>query len=275
MTARIIAIANRKGGVGKTTTAVTMAQGIAEYTRLKVLLVDLDPQGNAAPSLGIFDRARGTLADLLLDKATLSECVAPADRSSTGGPSRPNLFLLASDDSLSDAKDELVTQAFKSMITGGTANSLRDILRERLARAIEVFDYIILDCPPSLDAAMDRAVYNLADETIVPVKVDYLGSKGTAQHTQDIIRRQQAGANIRISWILPTFLRSREILARQVVEALQQTYGSKVAMPIPQSVAVEQAPAAGGLTVLEYDPGSPAAEAYRDLIQRVAAEVTA
>ncbi|HSG17242.1 MAG TPA: ParA family protein [Anaerolineae bacterium] len=274
--ARIYAVVNRKGGVGKTTTAVTLGHGLAKKIAGEghVLIVDLDPQGNVATSLGLSVNGRD-IADVLTGEAPVEEAILHADRSQVGGPARPNLWVLPASDALADAKLTLVANAALTSVLdqfGGRAVKAvptDQLLQTHLSKAVATFDYIILDCPPSLDM-LGTAIYHFADEAVVPVKVDYLGVGGTARHTQDIIQAQAEGIDIRVGVIVPTFVRAREILARQMMRALVDSYGkSRVAVPIPQSVVVEQAPAAGGLTVFEYAPGSVPAQAYWRLVEKV------
>jgi chromosome partitioning protein len=274
--AKIFAVVNRKGGVGKTTTAVTLAQGLAMKLQGKghVLIIDLDPQGNVATSLGLSVNG-ADIANVLTGDLPVEQAILPADRGSAGGPTRPNLWVLPASDALADAKLTLVANAALSSVLdqfGGRAMQAvptDQLLRTHLAKAVATFDYIILDCPPSLDM-LGTAIYHFADEAIVPVKVDYLGVGGAARHTQNIIAAQAQGINIRVGVIVPTFVRAREVLARQMMRALIDSYGkSRVAVPIPQSVVIEQAPASGGLTLFEYAPDSVPAKAYWRLVEKV------
>lgn len=274
--AKIYAVVNRKGGVGKTTTAVTLAHGLARKLedRGHVLLVDLDPQGNVATSLGLSPNGKD-IARVLTGEMAVEMAIVHADRGRTGGPERPNLWVLPASDSLADAKLTLVANAALSSVLdqfGGRASRAvptNQLLETYLAKAVATFDYVILDCPPSLDM-LGSAVYHFADQAVVPVKVDYLGVGGAARHTQDIIDAQARGIDIKVGVIVPTFVRAREILARQMLSALIDSYGkSRVAVPIPQSVVVEQAPASGGLTLFEYAPDSVPAKAYWKLVEKV------
>ena len=274
--ARIYAVVNRKGGVGKTTTAVTLGHGLARMIegRGHVLIVDLDPQGNVATSLGLVPNGKD-MAGVLTGEVPVEEAILHADRGQANGPTRPNLWILPASDALADAKLSLVTNAALSSVLdqfgGRTAPVVptNQLLQTYLAKAVATFDYVILDCPPSLDM-LGTAVYHFADEAIVPVKVDYLGVGGTARHTRDIIQAQARGIDIRVGVIVPTFVRAREVLARQMLQALIDSYGkSRVAVPIPQSVVIEQAPAAGGLTIFEYAADSVPAKAYWRLVEKV------
>lgn len=274
--AKIYAIVNRKGGVGKTTTAVTLAHGLAQKIegRGHVLIVDLDPQGNVAHSLGLNPNGKD-IANVLTGDIPAEQAIMSADRSESGGPARPNLWALPASDALADAKLKLVANTALSSVLdqfGGRGNksiATGDLLNVYLGKATAVFDYIILDCPPSLDM-IGTAVYHFADEAIVPVKVDFLGVGGTARHTQNIIDAQAKGIDIKVGWVVPTFVRPRELLARQMLEALIASYGkARVAPPIPQSVVIEQAPAVNGQTLFEHAPDSTAAAAYWKLVERV------
>jgi chromosome partitioning protein len=182
---------------------------------------------------------------------------------------------LPASDALADAKLKLVANAALSSVMdqfggrGPRPVPTGDLLSTYLSKAAAAFDYIILDCPPSLDM-IATAVYHFADEAIVPVKVDFLGVGGTARHTQNIIDAQAKGIDIKVGWVVPTFVRARELLARQMLQALIASYGkTRVAPPIPQSVAIEQSPAVNGQTLFEHAPESTAAEAYWKLVERV------
>lgn len=283
--AQVFAVMNRKGGVGKTTSAVTLAYGLArkmaeQEGKGHVLLVDLDPQGNVAASLRLSPK-KATISDVLLGKANLEDTLV------TLGERCPNLFILPSRDDLSNTKRELIASyASKHAIAAtmgrrraqasngngngkGGGDDLDRLFTNRLHLALSAFDYIILDCPPSLDVLAD-AVYDFADKAIVPVKPDYLGTTGTRMHTEDINEAREQGIDIRIGWLLPTFFRQREIVARQMLESLIRHYGAdRVAPPVPQAAAVEQASAMGGLTIFEYAPDNPASEAYRKFVEIV------
>ena len=264
---RILAVVNRKGGVGKTTTAISLAHGLARKVEAeggRVLLIDFDPQGNVATSLKLQPR-EFDLADLLLDRCGFKDCVISANRASEGFP-RPNLFVIPSSDSLADAKSELM---IKAAIGGRRSVSVEDVLEQKLGFVRQLFTYVIIDCPPTLDAFSD-AVYKLADEAIVPVKTDFLGEVGTARHTNDILEAQAYGIDIKIACILPTFYDQRLTIARSVLSTLTRHYGKgSVANPIPRSTVFEQAPAVDGQTIFEYQPDSVPADAYQSLVDRI------
>ncbi len=265
-----IAVVNRKGGVGKTTTAATLAHGLARKVDAeggRVLLIDLDPQGHASRVLGV--EANGAdLAQLLLGQQTIKQAVVSADRSRSDGPLRPNLFVIPTSNALAAAKTQLVVSSFAQMVQGGATGSLDDLLEQRLGKLRQAFRYIIFDCPPSLDV-LERSVYRMVQHAIVPVKTDYLGVVGTLQHTTDIVAAQTQGLDVRVSMVVPTFMRPNEVLARQVVESLVKQYTRKrVSRPVPQRVALEQC-VAEGKTIFEYEPDNEAAKSYQDLVDKV------
>lgn len=293
---KIYAIVNRKGGVAKTTTAIQLAHGLARMLLSPVkpaekdspgnlielegqsyqvtghvLLIDLDPQGNCATSLGV--KTNGSdIAELLAGRQKLTESVVSADRAEDGFP-RPNLWLLPATPRLADAKQELILSNFLGMINARqSADSvpLLAILEERLKLAVDRFAYIIIDCPPTLDA-LSNAVYHFADAAIVPVKLDYLSAAGAAHHVTDIRQAQTEGIDINIQAIVPTFYVSRQVLDQNILEALRKSYGpGRVAEPIPKAQVVAEAPAfRGGATLFEYAPESAATVAYNKLVKRV------
>lgn len=281
MTATVYTVENRKGGVGKTTTAVTLAVGLArrlhESGGGNVLLIDMDPQGDAARGLGLVPNGRCISHVLLSDGNVdiLRANVISADRSSDGGPSRPNLYVLPASDKLSEAKEDILTEfalvAARSMRSrrSGGERRLVDILDEKLGLAKQAFAYIIVDCPPTLDL-LQQAVHQYADYAIVPVKVDFHGASATGRHTSDILQDQADGIDIKIAAIVPTFLNAQHNLTKSMMRELSRVYGRQViAKAIPNTVRVAEAPASGGQTILEYMPDSPAAIAYQDLVDRI------
>ncbi len=279
---KVFAIVNRKGGVGKSTTAINLAHGLSRQLLRKdedgeweadghVLLIDFDPQGNCAMALGV-ERDGADLGDLLTGRQSLTEAVVSADREDEGFP-RGNLWLIPSSNSLADAKQEVILGNFMKMMSGRQNRGeipLLDVLEETLGTLRRRFTYIVIDCPPTLDA-LSNAVYHFADTAIVPVKVDYLSAAGAAQHVVDIRQAQTEGIEINIDLIVPTFYVSRQILDRQILEALKGTYGEgRIAQPIPKAQSVAEAPAfQGGATLFEYAPDSPATAAYQSLVERV------
>ncbi len=279
MDATVYTVENRKGGVAKTTTAVTLAYGLSQ--RLagngagRVLLIDLDPQGDTARALGLQPEDR-CVSQVLTGEGTLRDNVMPADRSQSGGPARPNLFVLPASDKLRDAKEVLLSQltvnTVMSQIRGRGSNNgavpMVEVLNETLGPARQVFDYIILDCPPTLDM-LQEAVHNFADAAIVPVKADFHSTSAVGRHTRNILDDQAGGIDISIKAIVPTFVDQRLRLTRSMLAQLKRTYGNLVSEPVPNTVRVAEAPASGGLTVIEYAPESPASIAYQSLVDLI------
>jgi chromosome partitioning protein len=290
---RIIAVANNKGGVGKTTTAGNLAYGLSHILRSnngssgKVLVIDLDVQGNQADFFGVRDLIYDPVTNLggaclsnLINEpdCDLREFVISLDRAGDGY-SRPNLFLSPATRELGFAVENLSAvdsiANYQTSISRGrkklaAVRQLDTLLSSRLQRLTHNFEFIIVDCPPNLDT-LKQAVYEFADEVIVPVKTDRLSAIGAQQHTDDIVRMiKEYNLKIKISFIVPTMMRARQVLAEQTLESLSSRYGAnRVAMPVPESVYIKEGPAAGGLTVFEYAPKSEPAKAYADLVRRV------
>ena len=275
----VLTVENRKGGVGKTTTAITLAVGLAqllEEQNKRVLIIDMDPQGDAARGLGI--KPSGQCVSKVLEGAgdveDLRANVLPAWTEDI--TYRPNLFVLPASDRLSGVKEDMLTEfallAARNMrsVRGGTnQRHLVNVLDERLALARQAFAYIIIDCPPTLDM-LQQAIHQFADAAIVPVKVDYHGASATGRHTGNILDDQADGINIKVAAIVPTFYNARLRLTQHMMKQLINTYGEQVVtLPIPNTIRVAESPARGGLTILEYEPNSPASSAYWELIYRI------
>lgn len=273
----VLAVVNRKGGVGKTTTAVNLAHGLAMRIAGsgggRVLLIDMDPQGDAAAALGLDPEDR-CISNILTGQSGLRENVLATAR--PGLTTRENLYLLPASDRLRDAIRYLQAQSVSVMVmqqtlgasAAGTAVSPDDALVHYLGPAKKIFTYIVVDCPPSL-GLLDRAVYKFVDKAIVPVRLDVLGMRGTGRHTQNILAEQDAGINVQIAAVVPTFVRQHLKLSRSMADLLSKTYGRHlISRPIPERVSVEEAPA-DGVTMFEYEPDGAPAKAYWALVDRI------
>jgi chromosome partitioning protein len=281
---RVFAVVNQKGGVGKTTTSITLAYELARLCQedpqpgapsKHVMIIDFDSQGNCAHSLGLHPNGKN-LANVLLGTGTVRDNLLSADRSDEGLP-RPNLWLLPSDQQLAAVKTRLImreaVQGAMSMIDLQESSEqvpIVEIMRTEIGPIADRFAFVLIDCPPSHDAFMN-AVYNLAQAAIVPVKVDYLSTVGASQNIENIRKAQVSGISIRIHTVVPTFYVQRQVQDNLMLEALQDAYGARtVAEPVPRSQPVAEAAASGGgMTLQEYAPDSPAASVYQKLARRI------
>lgn len=252
---RIIAIANQKGGVGKTTTAINLAAALAEMN-FRVLVVDLDPQGNASTGLGIEASKRNlTTFDLLLDGAALDSVVLPTNIS--------RLFVCPANADLSSADMELIANEKRSFL-------LRDALRQQ-SPVLRDLDFVLIDCPPSLSLLTINALV-AADAVLVPLQSEFFALEGLSQLMLTVREvRQTANPELRIEGIVLTMYDKRNNLSQLVENDARQTLGELVfATIIPRNVRVSEAPSFA-MPVLAYDTASKGSEAYRAL----AAEITA
>jgi chromosome partitioning protein len=265
--AKIYAVMNRKGGTGKTTTAIALAQGLARrryeegYTGdTAVLLVDLDPQGHVAGSLDL-DTGGRCLSQFFLDRSNYGRVLM---RAANESHARRGMWVVPATDNLTEAK--------RALIVNG---KIDDALEWALGETRKLFEYIVLDCPPTLDF-LQTAVYRFADLAVVPVRADYLSLNGAMQHTRDIVAAQQAGSKIAIKALVPTFFDTRINQCSAVVSRLIEVYGrDKVTVPIPSTIRVAEAPEYG-MTVFEYaesrssdNMAQIAAMAYNRVVERV------
>lgn len=251
--ARRIVVANEKGGVGKTTTAVNLAHGLALLTNSRVLLVDLDTQAGATISLGEYP-APGS-HDLLIRKVRLKEVLIPV---------RVGLDLVPANEELALAAHYL--EAMESG-KGRDVQRARNRLTEVLSHSSGDYDFVIVDCGPGLDILTINALI-FAGEVLVPVSLDYLSEVGTIPFIDAIGDLRQHGPAARLQYVVPTFYQARLRGIQRVFERLQDFYGELLTEPIRRNASIAEAPEEG-MTIFEYAPESPGAEDYTRLVEKV------
>lgn len=247
---RIIAVANQKGGVGKTTTAINLSASLAAAER-RVLAIDADPQGNLTSGLGRKTKeARPSLYDVLIDQRPLAEIVVATDLE--------QLFLAPSDRNLTGAEVELVPLL---------AREYR--LKEALAEVAPHYDYIFIDCPPSLGLLTVNAL-TAADAVLIPMQCEYFALEGISELTATMQRvRRALNPDLELAGVLLTMVDERTNLTQQVIAEVRAHFKDQVfEAAVPRSVRLAEAPSFGK-PVLLYDIRSKGAEAYLELAQEL------
>ena len=247
---RIITISNQKGGVGKTTTTVNLASALASKG-LQVLVIDLDPQGNASTALGIDHHADiKSIYEVLIDDVPIEKVVQIS-------PERPGLTCVPATIHLAGAEIELVSLVAREQ-------RLRTAIETYLNTTMNPPDYVLIDCPPSLGLLTVNA-FVAAKEVLIPIQCEYYDLEGLSQLTRSIeMIRKHLNPELELSTILLTMYDSRTKLASQVAEEVKTHFPNQVLSTIiPRSVRVSEAPSYGK-TVISYDHSSPGAIAYME-----------
>ena len=247
---KILAITNQKGGVGKTTTTINLAAGMAQ-AGLRVLLVDLDPQGNATMGSGVDKRAlTSSIYQVLLE---IADPASSRQKATHGG-----FDVLGANRELAGAEIELVNLSHRE-----------DRLKHALARLAPEYDYILIDCPPALNLFTVNALA-AADAVIIPMQCEYYALEGLSDLVNTIrMVRNQLNPRLAIAGLLRTLFDPRNTLAQQVSAELQQHFGGKVYDTIiPRNVRLAEAPS-HGMPALIYDPGSKGSQAYSAFAKEV------
>ncbi len=259
-TTRVITVANQKGGVGKTTTTVNLAAGLAQ-AGLNVLVLDNDPQGNASTALG-FEHRAGTqsIYEVLIEDAPISSAVQAC-------PDIPRLYGVPATIDLSGAEVELV-----SLVSRETRlrRALDTYLEERAAKGEEPIDYVFVDCPPSLGLLTLNA-FVVAREVLIPIQCEYYALEGLSQllKTIDLIKAH-LNPGLSVSTILLTMYDGRTNLAQQVASEVREHFPEQtLRTTVPRSVRISEAPS-HGQSVMTYDPSSTGALAYLEAARELA-----
>src|ERR1700757_1517796 len=245
---KIVGIANQKGGVGKTTTAVNLGAALAEIGH-RILIVDLDPQANATSSFGLQAVEQTILYEPWLGDASITERIFPTEREA--------LFIVPADLDLAGAEVEIARMPNHLTRLAETLKPLQ---------ADEAFDFVFIDCPPSLGILMSNALA-AADELLTPIQCEYFALEGLVKIVRLIEQVLDSGANERLELggIVMTMFDSRTKLSQQVIADVRKHFSERVyETVIPRSVPLSEAPSFGK-SILEYASSGPAAQAYRAL----------
>lgn len=247
---RRIAVSLSKGGVGKTTTSVNLAAGLA-MAGFKVLLVDTDTQGQAAYMLGV--KPKAGLTELMTGEVIPDECLAQT---------RDRLWLLAGGRSLAGVKRLIARKDFRGEM----------VLSEALTPMDGRFDYVIVDTSPGWDVLTINVLFYV-QEVLVPVSLEVMAIQGLLEFSRSLASVQNYHKDLALKYVVPTFLDKRVKQSEEILSQLSAHYNSRLCPPIRYNVRLSEAPGFGK-TIYEYAPGSTGAKDYRDLVRRVAGDET-
>lgn len=250
--ARIISVANQKGGVGKTTTTVNLGACLAYYGK-KILLVDIDAQGNATSGLGVRKAdVEKDIYDILVNETPVAEVVLET--------SRENLWIVPATIQLAGAEIELTTQM---------ARETR--LKQALAKVSDDYDYILIDCPPSLGHLTINA-FTASDSILIPVQCEYYALEGLSQLLNTVrLVQKHFNPDLKIEGVLLTMLDARTNLGYEVVDEVKKYFRERVYKTIiPRNIRLSEAPS-HGLSIIDYDARSRGSEVYLELAKEVLA----
>ena len=241
----VIGVVNQKGGVGKTTTSINIAAGLGTLGK-KILLIDFDPQGNATTGLGLEkEQIEDTVYELLLGDCTLEDCLMR--------DVQENLDVLPSDSNLAGAEIELLDVENKESVLNGYLETIRD-----------QYDFIIIDCPPSLGMITLNALC-AADGVLIPIQCEYFALEGVSALMGTIQKVQKMNRHLAIEGVVLTMLDARTNLGVQVAQEVRKVFKNKVYQTvIPRNVRLGEAPS-HGLPISLYDPRSLGAQSYQQL----------
>ena len=247
---RTIAIANQKGGVGKSTTAINLSSCLGEMGQ-KVLTIDMDPQGNTTSGMGVEkNEVENTIYELLLGESKLEDCIIPLNFD--------NLSLIPSNVNLAGAEIELIGVEDKEFILKNAIDQVRD-----------QYDFIIIDCPPSLNMLTINAL-TAANSVLVPIQCEFYALEGLSQliHSVNLIK-ERLNPELEMEGVVFTMYDSRTNLSSQVVENVKSNLDENICETIiPRTIRLAEAPS-HGMPITMYDPKSTGAESYRALAKEI------